>query len=251
MIYINGDSNSAGAELVKDYCFANDDPRYLSRGRAAHPEAIPLTYGYKVARALNQGFLLDAESASSNARILRTTTDFLKNRNSANIIIIIGWTSWEREEWYHGNQWYQVTAGGTDIVPSELEQEYKQWVVDQNTETLVRKEQFWHEEIFKLHSELNAANIRHIFFNSFSQFKNCEQKEWGESFIAPYNSEFTFTNWLRNHGYKTVNNTSYHFGPDAHAAWANFLLSRLTTVENSTIIKTIKTKVKPYKPRKV
>ena len=67
MIYINGDSHSAGAELVKDYCFAQDDPRYIAWGRRAHPEAIPLTYGYKIAQALNMRPLEEVEAEKQEA----------------------------------------------------------------------------------------------------------------------------------------------------------------------------------------
>ena len=70
MIYVNGDSHSAGAELVSDYSFAADDRKYIAWGSRAHPEAIPHTYGYKIAQALNQSFFLEAESASSNATAL-------------------------------------------------------------------------------------------------------------------------------------------------------------------------------------
>lgn len=49
MIYVNGDSHSAGAEIVNGYCFAADDRRYIAWGSRAHPEAVPHTFGYKLA----------------------------------------------------------------------------------------------------------------------------------------------------------------------------------------------------------
>ena len=48
MIYINGDSHSAGAEIINDYCFAEDDRRYTALGKRPHPENIPYTFGYKL-----------------------------------------------------------------------------------------------------------------------------------------------------------------------------------------------------------
>ena len=93
LIYVNGDSNSAGAELVKTYCFAKDDPKFSHLGCRAHPAAIPLTFGYKLAQTLNCGFFLDAESASSNDRILRTTLQFLKESPKQETFIVIGWSS--------------------------------------------------------------------------------------------------------------------------------------------------------------
>ncbi|HAI38187.1 MAG TPA: hypothetical protein DCM40_08720, partial [Maribacter sp.] len=61
MIYVNGDSHSAGAEIINGYCFANDDPRYLTYGRQPHPEALIKTYGYQIAQTFDQGFFCDAQ----------------------------------------------------------------------------------------------------------------------------------------------------------------------------------------------
>ena len=79
MIYVNGDSHSAGAGIINGYCFAEEDPKYLAYGRRAHPEAIPHTYGYKAAKTINQGVFIDAESSSSNDRILRTSKEFISS----------------------------------------------------------------------------------------------------------------------------------------------------------------------------
>ena len=42
-------------------------------------------------------------------------------------LVIIGWSTWEREEWLHEGTYYQVTASGTDDVPPELHSKYKKW----------------------------------------------------------------------------------------------------------------------------
>ena len=125
MIYVNGDSHSAGAEIVNSYCFAQDDPRYLAWGKRPHPEAIPETYGYKLARAMNQAFHTDAESASSNKRILRTTKKFIEEtQDKKHLFVVIGWATWEREEWQDGEDYVQVTASGTDSVPEYMVEDY-------------------------------------------------------------------------------------------------------------------------------
>ena len=33
MIYVNGDSHCAGAEIINDFAFAEDDPNYTALGR--------------------------------------------------------------------------------------------------------------------------------------------------------------------------------------------------------------------------
>ena len=223
MIYVNGDSHSAGAELVNNYCFAEDDLRYLAYGRRAHPEAIPHTYGYKIAQALNQPFFLEAESASSNARILRTTQKTIsETKDKSKVFVIIGWTSWEREEWEYLDGYLQVTASGTDSVPESMEEEYKEWVAKQTPEESKRKEQLWYDRIWDFHCELNEIKVKHLFFNSMNLFTN-NDKDWDACYAAD-----TYTKWAANQGFNSVENSN-HYGADAHRAWAKYLIPYYST----------------------
>jgi len=204
MIYVNGDSHSAGAELVKDYCFAQDDPRYVAWGRRPHPEATPLTFGYRLAQTLNQPFHTDAESASSNARILRTATKFVEEtQNKRDLFVLVGWTTWEREEWRDGEDFVQVTASGTDSVPEYMAEDYKQWVIKQTPQELNRKKLYWQNLIMEFSSDLDDLGIKHLFFTTDE-----------------------YTKYLKEHGCQTVNN-GYHFGVDGHVAWYKKLLPEI------------------------
>ena len=233
MIYINGDSHSAGAELVQDYCFAEDDPRYLAWGRRAHPEAIPLTFGYKIAQSLNLPFFMDAESASSNARILRTTRKFVdQTQSKSKLFCIIGWTTWEREEWLVDDQYLQVTASGTDSVPKHMLEDYKQWVSEQTPSECKRKQEETEQQIKELACELQEQNIKYLFFHTTDYIK-----------------------YLTEQGYQTVNN-GYHFGADAHTAWYRHLLPQvmenfgvqntLTNTPKRSIINKVKEQFKGF-----
>ena len=164
IIYVNGDSHSAGAELVKDYCFAQDDKKYCHLGRLPHPEAVPLTFTACLAYKLGCEYVLDAQSASSNDRILRRTLSYLEDNTNA--FVIVGWTTWEREEVWYNDRYYQLTASGTDSVPAELEQEYKDWVAEQTNDTLRVKQEYWHNKIYNFHIDLQQKQIQHLFFNS-------------------------------------------------------------------------------------
>ena len=204
MIYVNGDSHSAGAEIINGYCFAADDRRYVAWGSRAHPDAIPHTYGYKIAQALNQPFFMDAESASSNAKILRTTRQFLDNtKDKSKLFVIIGWTGWDREEWKYQDGYIQITASGTDSVPESMEEEYKEWVVKQTPKEFERKRQLWIQKIDQFSKELDDQNIKHLFFH-----------------IREYRE------YLIEQGYQTVNG-GYHYGIDAHTAWYKYLLPKV------------------------
>ena len=204
MIYVNGDSHSAGAELINTYCFAADDRRFVAWGSRAHPEAIPHTYGYKIAQALNQPFFMDAESASSNARILRTSREFVaRTKDKSKLFVIIGWTTPEREEWKYGEDYIQITASGIDSVPESMEEEYKEWILRQNPKEWQRRKELWKQKIVQFSKELDDQNIKHLFFYT---------KEYME--------------YLTKQGYQTVNG-GQHFGIDAHTAWYKHLLPKV------------------------
>ena len=236
MIYINGDSHSAGAEIINDYCFANDDRRYTALGRRPHPENIPYTFGYKLANALNQPFWMDAESGSSNDRIIRTTRKAITETISKqNMFIIIGWATFEREEWQYKDGYLQVSASGTDSVPEECVDKYKTWVSEQTEKELDKKTKLWHDRIYDFHLELQEQNIKHLFFNTYLYFDIIEkQKDWHNQFVDPYTQDETYFYWCKNKQFKTRNN-GYHYGADAHNAYCLHLLDK---VKDQFVMKT-------------
>lgn len=236
ILYVNGDSHSAGAEAVNTYAFANDDPLYWAMGRVPHPGNLRASYGCELANMMGAILECDAESAASNDRIFRTTWNHLQGVQNTPVsrpdYIVIGWSTWEREEWSHEGTYYQVTAGGTDIVPDALKNRYKKWVIEQSDSTVINdKIVAVHNRIWKLHEDLNIKKIPHLFFNTYSDFSHiknlgylgAEEFNWGDGYIDPYSANGTYYNWCLANGFKTVNTNSYHFGADAHCAWAEYL----------------------------
>jgi hypothetical protein len=232
IIYVNGDSHSAGAEALNLHAFAEDDGLYYGLGRKPHPDNLAVSYGCNIANELFAVLHCDAESASSNARILRTTHEYLSNSPKPDLVII-GWSTWEREEWFHDGKDYQVTASGTDDVPDVLKEQYKQWVIQQSTPDIINNKLIKiHERIIDLHIKLEDLKIPHLFFNAFQSFSNirnlkhmgAEPVDWNGCYIGPYDEDLTYYNWLKAQGFQTANEYSYHFRADAHRAWADFLL---------------------------
>lgn len=228
ILYINGDSHSAGAEAVVPFCFAEDDPwAFPPPDRRPHPENVVASFGNVLADMLSWDVINNSESASSNDRIIRTTDEWLAN-NPAPSLILIGWSTWEREEWLHEGTYYQVNASGTDIVPEDLKDKYKQWIIKQSA----RSEEISlgaHEKIWEWHQKLLSKQIPHLFFNTYSYFDKVSEYDWDDCYLTPYSKEETYYFWLHEKGYRTVSPNSYHYGADAHQAWANFLKKRLTT----------------------
>ena len=130
ILYVNGDSHTAGAEAVNPHAFAKDDGQYFYLGQAPHPENLQASWGKLLSLSLQAGFHCAAESASSNTRILRTTREFINSSiGYSDLLVIIQWSTWEREEWLHNGTYYQVGSSGIDDVPQELQEKYKQFVI--------------------------------------------------------------------------------------------------------------------------
>jgi hypothetical protein len=200
ILYVNGDSNSAGAELK--------DPA----------QAWPCL----LAKRLGLTLVNDAKGGGSNPRILRTAGNFTTHINLKDIFVIIGWTSWEREEWQKGNVYYDVNSGGHDALPPELELKYKTWVTNQNQETRESKSQVTHEHIHKLHQHYKEKNVRHLFFNALMPFLHSgKQHDWHSNFLGPYDNDSSYYWYLKNHGYKPTKDN--HHIDRAQQVWTDVL----------------------------
>lgn len=228
ILYVNGDSHSAGGEAVNDYCFANDDKKYFYMGRAPHPDNLIVSYGSELSKILKAKLRCEAESASSNDRIIRTTRDFLKIPSNDRPFVIIGWSTWEREEWLHDDTYWQINAGGVgEDWPEEIKEKYKHWIVKLDIE---KKKTEWHKKVWEFHEELSDLKVKHFFFNSFEALGAKKQKKWNDCYLDPYNNDSTYYNWAIKNGFKTRRANSYHFGADAHFAWSRYLIKYLTKV---------------------
>ena len=224
ILYVNGDSHTAAAECVNPHAFAMDDGDLFYMGRAPHPANIAVSWGKILGHSLRASFHCGAESASSNSRIMRTTREWLANTpRREDLLVIIQWSTWEREEWLHNDVYYQINASGTDDVPLELHEQYKNYVI--NVDWRSKTEQA-HKDIWVFHNELNDQNIRHIFFNGNNDFSKIRynQKDWGTSYIGPYDPTLTFDAIIRAQGIQTVAPNSWHFGKDGHSFFHRFML---------------------------
>jgi hypothetical protein len=235
ILYVNGDSHAAAAEAVNPYAFAEDDPNLPHLGRLPHPDNWRVAWPRRVSEILKYTLHSDCESASSNQRILRTTRSWLASsqRRSHEILLLIQWSTWERQEWEVDGQLYQVNASGIDHVPESHQQKYQQWIADLDWKSCTQKA---HQDIVDFHRELQAAGVSHVFFNGnnhFADMAKSDQIDWGTAYLAPYDPKMTYNQWLLDHGHQTVSPKSWHFGAEAHSSWARFVLQYL--LENQLV----------------
>ena len=200
ILYVNGDSHSQGM------------------GVHLH-ESYPVI----VAKEFGLDIVNEAQTGASNARILRTSKEYLASQQTPDLVII-GWSTWEREEWQYENTYFNVNSSGHDPLPKILEHSYKKWVIEQSPEMLNKKSSHWHKEIFQFHKELLQKNIKHVFFNCMYNFFQIKDKlDWDINFIGPYDNDSSYYWWLTQQGYES--DKWYHFRASGHQAWGDRLIS--------------------------
>lgn len=210
ILYVNGDSNCFGTDLK--------DPNM------AWPNLL--------AKQLNANLINHSRPGASNTRILRTTNDFLSNHYDKNVLVIIGTTSWEREEWPHDSNFFDVNASTQpQILPEPLRDRFRQWILDQNDTVCAYKSNDFHQEFYDLHKRLTSLQIGHVFFHGFNPFmdgadyKSFEKYNWGKNFISPYSKNNCYYWYLKDKGYCPTDN--FHHLEDAQLCWAEFLYQYL------------------------
>ena len=222
ILYVNGDSHSTGAEAVNDCAFIMDDSQYQNyQDRwAAHPDNLKVCYGKVLADMISYEMINQARSAGSNDRIIRTTKEYLETHRPD--LIVIGWSTWEREEWYADGEWWQINASGIGHDwPEEIKQKYKEYVINLNWED---KATDAHNKIVDLHYLLLELQIPHLFFNSCSEFchyNTLAKIEWGDNYVRPYD-KWSYQSYLDDLGFSK--SSWNHFRADGHKKWAEFLL---------------------------
>lgn len=224
ILYVNGDSHTAAAEAVNHHAFAEDDPRLAYLKRLPHPDNLAVSWGKTLADNIKASFHCDAESAASNDRIFRTTRSWIERNQKdwPRTLMIIQWSTWEREEWPHEGDYLQVNASGVDHVPESLQQRYREFIANVDWG---EKTRHWHDQIWQLHQELRDKSIAHVFFNGDSDFSKIkDQQDWGSNYIGPYDPKHTYSAVIKSAGIETVAPNSYHFGRQGHSFFARFML---------------------------
>ena len=180
----------------------------------------PWSYVDILGEELAAEFVNQAQGGCSNASIIRRTREYIKHTRPD--LIIIGWSTWEREEWQHNDQFFNVNSSGHDVLPIELQDQYKDWVTTQTQKTLNKKSKHWHTKIFEFHQELGT--IPHVFFNCMYDFFNIKYTyPWGKSFIGPYNNDLSYYHWLKAQGCEA--DKWYHYKVDGHQMWAKRVIN--------------------------
>src|SRR5210317_356335 len=124
----------------------------------------------------------DAEAASSVTRIIRTTKEYIANNPTSDTFVLIGFGTWEREEWEYNGEFYNIMQGWYKHLPPGLLERYHNWIATQDSDSLTSKSKQCHKDIHQLHQHLTQQCIPHLFFNCMYNFLHRMDKpiEWGK-----------------------------------------------------------------------
>jgi hypothetical protein len=183
-----------------------------------------------VAEHFNYKIHNDSVGASSATRIIRTTKEYFDNNIKEDTFVLIGWGTWEREEWEYLNTHYNVMVGWYKHLPLELQERYKQWELEQDYDMLVQKSIKVHKDIHDFHIWLQQQNIPHVFFNCMYDFQGVsyeQQCNWTKCYIAPYDGAQSYVWYMKNKNYE--HDKWYHFAQEAHTEWAHVIIKHIET----------------------
>ena len=154
---------------------------------------------------------------------MRTTQKWLAQNPNSEKLVIIQWSTWEREEWEYDDIVYQVNGSGIDRVPVQAQERYRNYIIGLNWQ---QKTQEAHDQIWSFHQQLKEKSIPHVFFNGNNDFSKIQNRyDWGQNYIGPYDHNSTYNSLIRAAGIDTVSPKSWHFGKDGHAWWFRYMLN--------------------------
>lgn len=221
MLYVNGDSHTAGTYLTTrenhDECFAG-----------------------LLAKKMKCQYLNEAMAGGSNARIIRTSKEYLRKNGDQDTIVLIGWSHPIRTEWFIDGEWLQIAPGELYEVNKDPElhdkwQDYINTLWDSKFDSVNLNRAVEHQYMIADFSKwLYDRGMKHLFFhghNSFFYKKNVFEIEWTRNPWLkgkPYDPNMAFCNYSESRGH--VADQWYHFSMEAHKDYADFIETELSVL---------------------
>jgi hypothetical protein len=207
-LYVNGDSHTAGT-------YKN----YFSNLKECATALLAKKYDLK--------YLNQARAGGSNARIIRVSKQSLETMDPANTIVLVGWTTFERTEWFEDGTWHQICGQPWYDVSNNLKdrwREYITWSEDKANYHQLAVD--WQTTIYDFHLWLKEHGFVHRFYHGHNCFDIEEKYKiswphgvWIED--SPYNYKLSFTRYSESLGFKP--DDYLHYDYEAHKEFADLL----------------------------
>jgi hypothetical protein len=216
-LWVNGDSHTAGSYS---------------------PEDVSNTFAKQLAETFDLEYQNIARPGGSNQRIIRTTIEALPTLDPKNTFILIGWSSWERTEWYWNNEWHAICGDPGYDMPEFAQARWQQHAdhYANQFDNKISDHDLWTKSkeqehaIWVFHQLLYNLGYKFLFFlgcaNTFrweSTQETSSRLPWMPDTWAhdPYQPT-GFSEFCKARGHKKDN--LWHFGQAAHTEWADYLV---------------------------
>ena len=232
ILYVNGCSNTAGAEITHP-------------GQHTPELDGPLTFGAVLANRWNMELKNDAVPGQGNDAIYSQTVNsilnLLKTHDSNDIFALIGFAGIDRRDFIYNGVWARMCAN-MGFANNTIKHVYKNWVETSDYNFDMNKFATTYIGLVKF---LEKYNIKYCFFNSsfgmtttstlnvlhsdnkidnniFNHMKN--NNRW----LGCFDESKDFHRYLLDAGFKIAPSKSHH-GVEAHMHWANVLEEFIST----------------------
>jgi hypothetical protein len=223
-LWVNGDSHTAGSYS---------------------PVNVLNPFAKQIAQKFEFDYKNIAQPGGSNQRIIRTTIEALPELDPQETFILIGWSSWERTEWYWNNQWHAICGDPGYDMPEFAQARWQQHAdhYANQFDNKISDHDLWTKSkeqehaIWVFHQLLHNLGYKFLFFlgcaNPFrweSTEKTSSQLPWLPDTWAhdPYQPT-GFSDFSQSCGHQR--DKWWHYGQAAHndyfAFLEPFLLSKL------------------------
>lgn len=143
---------------------------------------------------------------------------------SKDTFLLVGWTSFEREEWPWLYSNISVCGGPDFGMPEPMKAKFNAWKQNLTEEYLQERIHYWHNQIHAMHMKLRDKQIPHLFWCTYDNFKSIpEQLDWHGNFFRPYELEGCMCKYLESQSINPMPNDAFHYDQQGHRTWATAL----------------------------
>jgi len=172
-------------------------------------------------------FECHARFGASNKQIIRRTNEWIDNQ-SDDLTVLIGWSTWEREEWLIDGEYINVDQFSLNDIPANALDRYNEWrkKVDNTPDYMTKKAIEWNHKIHHYIKYLKSKNIKFIMWNNYIALDRVEGQDNDIiEYIHPYDDDYTMYDYLsRVNNHNPFEDDPYHFDAKGHKIWADFLI---------------------------
>ena len=187
-------------------------------------------FGTILMNRLGLDFECHAKYGASNDRIIRKTNEWIESQSGDKLTVFIGWSTWEREEWEHNGEFFDVDNFSLNSSPKSQINKYEKWLEQSSKqEHMDTKACEWEEKIHIFIDSLLSRNINFLMWNSYIPLEHGSNTIKSKHFINPYDSDSTLYWYLKRvMGHQPMVDDPYHFDDVGHRLWADFLFKYIT-----------------------